>query len=517
MMAARTKAQTQAQQVIDYNLRYGIELGKTIMLYEESLSLQQQAIALDSSGKWRNALGVLAKVEEVKRRAFNGKDGDSHIPQILHNIGVAYATQGEHQKAIDAYKSSLDCQRKLTGDKHPGVASGLTNLANAFLNLDPPRLNYAQQLYEKALDIRREISEPEDPLIADILHNLALTHERQAGCRERRPGGMLVHKSNRRVRCEHHSRARSLYWEALNIRMAVLGKSHMDTAATMFNLGLSLRNTVMFGRALWMRPLLRQKPLLLSRSLLNATLVSWREYLRNGRNRKGPTGSESTSQRQSKDTSIDIEDVSACLKYLATVELELENFEGAHELFEQQVQVFKECFDFKGKFTLAQKAGEDVTDKIGLHGEALAGQALCMVRLGNLPQAVELYKNARKVLRSCFVVRRNHQSKEFSSSVTAKLVAMRIKSKARTAVRKSQRRNNSYASSQKEVTRARDRDELSIDPHIMTLLKSVEHAVHATAARHNQLLDEGKEEDLKQKDGVRAHGEAKRTQQRSRK
>ena len=46
------------------------------------------------------ALGVLADVEQIKRRAFNGKEGDAHIPQILHNIGVAYAGTGEHMKAI---------------------------------------------------------------------------------------------------------------------------------------------------------------------------------------------------------------------------------------------------------------------------------------------------------------------------------------------------------------------------------------------------------------------------------
>ena len=58
------------------------------------LEKQRHALALDASGDWRAALGVLANVEEIKRRAFNGKEGDAHIPQVLHNIGVVYASKG---------------------------------------------------------------------------------------------------------------------------------------------------------------------------------------------------------------------------------------------------------------------------------------------------------------------------------------------------------------------------------------------------------------------------------------
>ncbi len=496
-----------AERALRYNVKYGHELGATIMHYEHSLETQRHALALDASGDWRAALGVLANVEEIKRRAFNGKEGDAHIPQVLHNIGVVYASKGEHTKAIDAYKSSLDQQRKITGDRHAGVASALTNLANAFLNLDPPRLTYAQELYEKALGIRKEVLSADDALIADTLHNLAFTHERRAGERERRPGGMRVHKLDRAQRNEHHSCARRLYWEALGIRLPVLGKGHMDTAATMFNLGLSLRNTVMFGRALWRRKELRVAPLELAKRLFEATLEAWREHLRVRQSGKAVsvarTGAEGGGKQGDeggggvdKEVSMDIEDVAACLQYLATVEVELENYTRALDLFEQQVEIYEQCFEHKGKFTLARNAGIDVTAKIGLRGEAMTGAALCMVRLGRLPEAIDRYKAARKVLRSSFVVSSMQVKKSFASNVSAKMVAMRIRSKAKTAARRSGRHDGG-GRGQSAAARAKGRDEKNIDPRIMSLLKGVERAIHATARRHNQLveLEKKKEEE----------------------
>ena len=150
-----------------YNQTYGVELGKTIMLYEKSLDTKYQALTLDAQGNWREALAVLSQVKEIQRRAFNGKEEEPHVPQLLHNIGVMYASKQEYKKAIDAYRTSLELQRKLTGDMNAGVASALMNLGMAFQEVEVPRHDRAQFLYEKALEIRKVVLNPLDPLTSE--------------------------------------------------------------------------------------------------------------------------------------------------------------------------------------------------------------------------------------------------------------------------------------------------------------------------------------------------------------
>ena len=88
-------------------------------------------------------------------------------------------------------------------------------------------------------------------------------------------------------------------------------------------------------------------------------------------------------------------------------------------------------------------------------------------------------------------------------------MAMRIRSKAKNAVRRSNRRGGGGGGGQNAaaVTRASDIDEKSVNPRIMTLLKGVERAVHATAKRHNQLIElekNKKKQEQQQEDGVAA-------------
>ena len=136
----------------------------------------------------------------------------------------------------------------------------------------------------------------------------------------------------------------------------------------------------------------------------------------------------------------------------------------------------------------------------------MSGVALCLVRLGRLPEAVEMYKSARKVLSSSFVMSSStRQENKLASKVTAKLFAMRIHSKAKRAVRKSRRAGNGTYTS-KAIRSPQERNEKNVDPRIMVLLKGVERAMHATAKRHNQLLALEGKRGAEDKDGEQGRG-----------
>ena len=434
----------------EFEHKYGLELGKIIYRYEMSQDQQKRALTLDAQGKWREALELLARVKEIQRQAFNGKEDEPHIPQLLHNIGVVYAEQGEYNKAIDVYRSSLDLQRKLTGDEHPGVASALMNLGNAFQEVENPRLDRSQLLYEKALAIRRVVLDSKDPLLADTLHQLALTHEKQAGKRYRRPGGLMMHQNERGVRNIHHSTARNLYWECLDIRVHVLGDTHIDTMATLFNLGLSLRNACIFRRSLWTPFNRKRKAMELSRKLLQRAL-------------------------RSMDTSphTDKEECAACLQYLATVECEFENWEEAMHLFDREFKMVNKLFEPGAKFWTALRNGIDVTPKKGILGEALCGKAMCLIRLNRLPDALDVYGEAVKLLRGCTVIEDAAQKTSWKGNVAAKIMAMKMKAK----IQKKMKGRQAAC----EITK---RD---VGPRIMGLLEMADRCFYTTDRRIKQL------------------------------
>jgi len=453
MTHRRTEADTQRRNS-SYEHKYGFDLGKTIARYEEALETKQRALTLDAQGNWREALGVLATVKEIQRQAFNGKEDEPHVPQLLHNIGVAYASQGEYQQAIDAYRSSLDLQRKLTGDMHAGVASALMNLGNAFQELQPIRLDRSQFLYEKALEIRHKILDSKDPLIADTLHQLALTHEKQAGRRDRRPGGMMVHRNDRDARNVHHSTARALYCECLHLRVSVLGDSHVDTTATLFNLGLSMRNACIFRRALWTPFNTKRNAMEMSRNLLSRALASME-----------------TSHH------FDQEDAASCLQYLATVECEFEQWEVAMDLFVRQFNSLQKLFLPGKKFWTLSRSGVDVTPKKGLLGEALCGKAMCLIRLNQLPEGLKAYEEALKILNGCILVDEAAANNTgWGAGIAAKMVARKIKSKAKRLMK--------GRIPGCEITK---RD---VGPRIMGLLQMAKRCRYATKRRIDQIASQ---------------------------
>ena len=95
-------------------------------------SLYGRAISLGHQGKYREA-------EETAQRAleqYTLLDGaeSSSVARAYNLIGNLFADQKKNEEAQAAYRRSLEISRKVKGDKHPDLLTGLANLAAV---LDP--------------------------------------------------------------------------------------------------------------------------------------------------------------------------------------------------------------------------------------------------------------------------------------------------------------------------------------------------------------------------------------------
>ncbi|MBL8171651.1 MAG: tetratricopeptide repeat protein, partial [Acidobacteria bacterium] len=116
----------------------GVHLGNLGIAYE-SLGQPQRAIEFYEQ--------VLAIARETGDRRGEG--------QSLNNLGLAYAELGEPRRAIEFCEQSLTIRREI-GDRL-GEGRTLNNLGIAYKNLGEPQR--AIEFYEQALPIRREIGD----------------------------------------------------------------------------------------------------------------------------------------------------------------------------------------------------------------------------------------------------------------------------------------------------------------------------------------------------------------------
>ena len=82
------------------------------------------------------------------------------------------ATQGKLDEAAPLYKEAIAIWKKVHGDEHPLVATGLNNLA-VLLDEDPKNWDEAEKLYKESLAIRKKVFSDEHPDVAGSLNNLA--------------------------------------------------------------------------------------------------------------------------------------------------------------------------------------------------------------------------------------------------------------------------------------------------------------------------------------------------------
>ncbi|HEX6198867.1 MAG TPA: serine/threonine-protein kinase, partial [Thermoanaerobaculia bacterium] len=184
------------------------------------------------------------------------EDEPEVLARLLRTVGKVYESLGLYDEAAPLLERSLDQHRRLYGETHPEVATGLSDIA--VLATMRGEYERARDFYERAIAMRRELLGEEAPEVAESLNALAvMLHE--AGDYERAEEvygevmalqrrahgeeswqvsqvagnlGWLLHDRGR------FDEAEPLYRRALDLNRKLLGEEHRWVAASLNNLGL---------------------------------------------------------------------------------------------------------------------------------------------------------------------------------------------------------------------------------------------------------------------------------------
>jgi len=111
--------------------------------------LNELGLAYDSLSEYNRAIEFCQQALKISR-----KIGDRHGEAIsLNNLGIAHKSLGQYQKAIDFYEQSIEIFREITDFN--GEANALMNLGNVYSYLG----QYQQeiQFHQQSMEIFREI------------------------------------------------------------------------------------------------------------------------------------------------------------------------------------------------------------------------------------------------------------------------------------------------------------------------------------------------------------------------
>jgi CHAT domain-containing protein len=176
------------------------------------------------------ALGRFAKAEPLFVEALRIRRellGEKHpgCAESMHNLAILYASQGQFAKAEPILVGALAITRESLGEKHPYYANSLNNLASLYRSQG--LYTKAEPLYLETLKIRKASLGEKHPDYAETLDNLARLYWAM---------GL-------------YAKAEPLYLDALRIRKATLGEKHSDYAATLNNLALLYEDQGYYAKA----------------------------------------------------------------------------------------------------------------------------------------------------------------------------------------------------------------------------------------------------------------------------
>jgi tetratricopeptide (TPR) repeat protein len=216
-------------------------------------------------------MGNYRKAEKLFVALLNNPSiiADSKCLVTIHNnLGLAYKNLEQLLKAIEHYETALQMERQLPEPDPSTLASTMNNLGLIYQKQG----NSAKALeyFEDALDILRAASEADQSLIATIYNNIGVVHGEQ----RRFPQALVVHKKALKIRqdvltANHPDIAQSLVSlsqiyhpqreykeaekclkEALEIEKNSLGEDHISLAGTYTNLAMLFYEQLNFEEAI---------------------------------------------------------------------------------------------------------------------------------------------------------------------------------------------------------------------------------------------------------------------------
>jgi len=151
---------------------------------------------------------------------------DPEYSEAYNNLGLAYRSNGDYDRAIEYYQKALKIDLKQLGPDHPNVATRYNNLGVAFDNKgDHDR---AIEYYQKSLKIGMKQLGPDHPDVAIGYNNIGLVYKRKGD----------------------YDRAIKYYKKALKIDLKQLGSNHPRVAIKYNNLGRAYAGNGDYDRAI---------------------------------------------------------------------------------------------------------------------------------------------------------------------------------------------------------------------------------------------------------------------------
>ncbi len=167
-------------------------------------------------GRYKESLKWLKKSEAAVM--IESPDDQAKLALSYNEIGLAWASLGEHKRAVEYVGQALGIDEEYYGERHPNVAITLNNLGSAWRALG--EYKKAVEYYEQALAIEKEHYGEQYPSIATTLNNL---------------GGVWNSLRDYNKAIEH-------YEQALGIDREYYGERHPTVAIRLNNLGSAWRS-----------------------------------------------------------------------------------------------------------------------------------------------------------------------------------------------------------------------------------------------------------------------------------
>ncbi len=163
-------------------------------------ALNAQAAALFQAGKGARAVQLAEQAAGIYGKVL----GEKHpgYATSLINLAAMHKEAGDYSSALPLYKKAAARLEEVTGPNHPLYASGLNSLAALYGDLG--EYDAALPLYRKALRIRRQALGEEHPDHATTLNNLALLYRDMGAPRAGLPFARKALDTRRHALGERH-------------------------------------------------------------------------------------------------------------------------------------------------------------------------------------------------------------------------------------------------------------------------------------------------------------------------
>ena len=172
--------------------------------------LNEKALALWDHGFYTDVAKAIGYLEQAILL-------DQSYGSAYNNLGLAYDSKGDYDKAIEYYQKALKINLKKPGPEHPDVARNYNNMGEAYR--EKGDYDKAIEYYQKSLKINLKKLEPEHPDVAFNYNNLGLAYDSKGD----------------------YDKAIEYYKKSLEINLKKLGPEHPSVARGYNNLGDSCR------------------------------------------------------------------------------------------------------------------------------------------------------------------------------------------------------------------------------------------------------------------------------------